>query len=105
MFRDLKLLLKPSGKIIFTTPNYGRVMQFTQWFFSLFGGENYKNVTINKLTNKNIQDLKLDHYFEDIEIYKIINLGIFFHCLTTAFQITYMILLEKLQIIILECSS
>ena len=78
LFRDLKLLLKPSGKIIFTTPNYGRVMQFTQWFFSLFGGENYKNVTINKLTNKNIQNLKLDHYFEDIEIYKIINLGIFF---------------------------
>ena len=78
LFSELKLLLKPNGKIIFTTPNYGRTMRFTQWFFNLIGGENYKNVTVNKLTNKNIQDIKLEKYFKDIEIYKILNLGIFF---------------------------
>ena len=78
LINKLKLLLKPNGKIILTTPNYGGFMNVLEKLVNLFGNVNYTNQHINRLSKSKARNLINKSKFMNFSIYKIINIGISF---------------------------
>lgn len=78
ILKQLRKLLDKNGKIVLTTPNYSIMFKAIQKLSIIFGVNNYSEVTVNKFTKKKITNILKRSDFEDIEVKKIINFGIFF---------------------------
>ena len=57
LINKLKLLLKPNGKMILTTPTYGGFMNVLETLVNLFGYVNYANQHINRLNKSKVKNL------------------------------------------------
>ena len=76
--KQLRELLEKNGKIVLTTPNYSILFKVIQKLSIFFGVNNYSKVTVSKYTKKKITNILKRSDFEDIEVKKIVNFGIFF---------------------------
>ena len=70
--------MKPDGYIIFTTPNFKFSMKLIQWISSFKNDIDYSKVTINKHTKESFIKSEFINQFNDVKIYKILNIGLFF---------------------------
>ena len=95
LINKLKLLLKPNGKIILTTPNYGGFMNVLEKLVNLFGNVNYTNQHINRLSKSKARNLINKSKFMNFSIYKIINIGLVFQYLVIKLEL-FEKLIEKL---------
>lgn len=77
LLNKLYTCLKPSGKIILTTPNYGGGMIILEKLLKLFGKTDYTNQIINRFKKDRLEILLAKSNFNNPEITKIINFGIF----------------------------
>lgn len=78
ILKQLRELLDKNGKIVLTTPNYSILFRIIQKLSIIFGVNNYSEVTISKFTKNKITNILQRSDFEDIEVKKIVNFGIFF---------------------------
>lgn len=78
LINNLKSLMKPDGYIIFTTPNFKFSMKLIQWISSFKNDIDYSKVTINKHTKESFIKSEFINQFNDVKIYKILNIGLFF---------------------------
>ena len=78
ILKQLRELLDNNGKIVLTTPNYSILFKVIQKLSIFFGVNNYSEVTVSKFTKKKITNILKGSDFEDIEVKKIVNFGIFF---------------------------
>ena len=78
-------MLNEGGKIIFTTLNNKSSMKYLEKIISLFGPVDYGHQHINKLSISKLSRLFQNINFQDIEIKKIHNYGIFFSFITINF--------------------
>ena len=73
---DLLKLLKQGGKIIFTTPNYGGLMNILEVILNKLGPINYKNEFKTRYTKNKINKL-FSNKSKNYQVEKIVNFGIF----------------------------
>lgn len=78
LLKQLRELLDKNGEIVLTTPNYSILFKVIQKLSIFFGVNNYSEVTVSKFTKKKITNILKRSDFEDIEVKKIVNFGIFF---------------------------
>ena len=78
ILKQLRELLDKNGKIVLTTPNYSIMFKAIQKLSIIFGVNNYSEVTVSKFTKNKITNILNKSDFEDIEVKKIVNFGIFF---------------------------
>tara|TARA_A100001015_G_scaffold30928_1_gene34456 strand:- start:7627 stop:8346 length:720 start_codon:yes stop_codon:yes gene_type:complete len=78
---SLKDCLKPGGKIILTTPNYGLSFKVLQKISNILTKKNYQEVLETKYTKAKINDLDLSSNFANYNVKKILNIGIIFSIL------------------------
>jgi len=78
ILKQLRELLDKNGKIVLTTPNYSLLFKAIQKLSIIFGINNYSEVTVSKFTKNKITNILKRSDFEDIEVKKIVNFGIFF---------------------------
>ena len=78
ILKQLRELLDKNGKIVLTTPNYTIMFKAIQKLSIIFGVNNYSEVTVSKFTKNKITNILKRSDFEDIEVKKIVNFGIFF---------------------------
>ena len=78
ILKQLRELLDKNGKIVLTTPNYTIMFKVIQKLSIIFGVNNYSEVTVSKFTKNKITNILKRSDFEDIEVKKIVNFGIFF---------------------------
>lgn len=78
ILKQLRELLDKNGKIVLTTPNYSIMFKAIQKLSIIFGLNNYSEVTVSKFTKNKITNILQRFDFEDIEVKKIVNFGIFF---------------------------
>ena len=78
ILKQLRELLDKNGKIVLTTPNYSIMFKAIQKLSIIFGVNNYSEVTVSKFTKNKITNILKRSDFEDIEVKKIVNFGIFF---------------------------
>jgi len=78
ILKQLRELLDKNGKIVLTTPNYSLMFKAIQKLSIIFGVNNYSEVTVSKFTKNKITNILKRSDFEDIEVKKIVNFGIFF---------------------------
>lgn len=78
LLSDLYTILKPEGKLLITTPNYGGLMSIVDILLNNFGPVNYKAENINKLTKKRLLHLLKDTQFSKIKVHIFNNIGIGF---------------------------
>ena len=78
LVNKLESLLRKDGTIIMTTPNYNIPMRILEKLVNRFGKVNYNNQHINRLNYKKIHELKFDNVFSKIEVFNVVNIGIFF---------------------------
>ena len=78
ILKQLRELLDKNGKIVLTSPNYSILFKIIQKLSIFFGVNNYSEVTVSKFTKKKITNILKRSDFEDIEVKKIVNFGIFF---------------------------
>ena len=76
--KQLSELLDKNGKIVLTTPNYSILFRIIQKLSIFFGVNNYSEVTVSKFTKKKITKILKRSGFDNIEVNKIVNFGIFF---------------------------
>ena len=76
--KQLSELLDKNGKIVLTTPNYSILFRIIQKLSIFFGVNNYSEVTVSKFTKKKIIKILKRSRFDNIEVKKIVNYGIFF---------------------------
>ena len=96
LINKLKLLLKPNGKMILTTPNYGGFMNILEKLVNLFGNVNYANQHINRLSKSKAKNLINMSKFMNFSVYKIINIGIGFSIISHQIGTFFEKLIEKL---------
>ena len=95
LLSNLTDLLKPEGKIIFTTPNYGGLMPYLENVLNLIGPVNYKNEFKTRYTSKKIDKI-FSLMFNKFEINKILNFGILFSLVNINFSNKAMFLIDKI---------
>tara|TARA_B100001057_G_C22856233_1_gene952773 strand:+ start:909 stop:1634 length:726 start_codon:yes stop_codon:yes gene_type:complete len=95
LLSNLTDLLKPEGKIIFTTPNYGGLMPYLENILNLIGPINYKNEFKTRYTSKKIDKI-FSLMFNKFEINKILNFGILFSLVNVNFSNKAMFLIDKI---------
>ena len=69
--------LKPDGKLVLTTPNYGGGMIILEKLINLLGKTDYKNQHINRFNKNRLKKLLSQSSFNDSKITKFMNFGIF----------------------------
>ncbi len=80
-------ILKPGGKIVITTLNYGSNMKYLIKLVNMFGTVGYGQEHTNKLHEDTLQKLLLETRFNKIEIKQFINFGVFFSFISISFGI------------------
>lgn len=71
----LKTLVKPNGKIVITTPNYGGAFSLMQKIVYMFSNVNYESALKTKYHFKNLKSLDLGNEFKEVKIKKVITFG------------------------------
>lgn len=74
----LNQILKKNGKIIITTPNYFGIFKLIEVLGEIIGGVEYSKVNINKFTKKRVLSLLAKSKFNNYQVSKFMNLGVFF---------------------------
>ena len=69
--------LKPGGKLILTTQNYRGGVIILEKLINLLGKTDYKNQHINRFNKNRLKKLLSQSSFNDLEIIKFMNFGIF----------------------------
>ncbi len=69
--------LKPGGRLVLTTPNYGGGMIILEKLINLLGKTDYKNQHINRFNKNRLKKLLSQSSFNNSEITKFMNFGIF----------------------------
>jgi len=75
-------LINDKGKLILTTPNYTISMRILEKLLNILGQVNYKNQHINRFNKKTLNELIHKTKFKNVEIEKIVNLSVFFGCIS-----------------------
>ena len=69
--------LKPGGKLVLTTPNYGGGMIILEKLINLLGKTDYKNQHTNRFNKNRLKKLLSQSSFNNPKITKFMNFGIF----------------------------
>ena len=86
---QLHVMLKPKGRLIITTPNFSLAFKFLIYISELLGNKNIGLCTYQSL-KKNFQNLFSEHpNFEISNIYKVLNIGLFFSMFSAKFWYLY----------------
>tara|TARA_B100000902_G_C27224153_1_gene871270 strand:+ start:387 stop:1100 length:714 start_codon:yes stop_codon:yes gene_type:complete len=78
LVNKLNVMLKPSGKVCLTTPNYRGLMYFLEKFLNKFGKVSYENQVVNRFNKDSVEKLLIKSKFSKIKVKKILNFGVFF---------------------------
>ena len=97
LLHDFYQMLKPQGKLLITTPNYGGLMSIIDKLLNNFGPVNYEVENINKLTKKRLIKLLKNSKFNKVDVHAFINLGIVFSILNIKLAIKISSLISKLS--------
>ena len=97
LLQDFYQMLKPQGKLLITTPNYGGLMSVIDKLLNNFGPVNYEAENINKLTKKRLIKLLENSKFNKVDVHAFINLGIGFSILNIKLAIKISSLISKLS--------
>ena len=73
----MHFILSNDGKVIITTPNYKSFMSILDRIVNRFSKVNYEAKNINKFDSKKILELMKKTSFRNVEVKKIINVGVF----------------------------
>jgi len=85
---QLRVMLKPKGRLIITTPNFSLTFKFLIYFSELFGNNKYRPLYLSKFKKNNFYNLFSEHpNYEISEIYKVLNIGLFFSIFSANFGI------------------
>ena len=71
-------ILNKNGKIIITTPNYFGIFKLIEVLGENIGGVEYSKVNINKFTKNRVLALLAKSEFNNYQVSKFMNLGVFF---------------------------
>jgi len=88
--------LKKGGKIIFTTPNYKNSMRFIEFISNIFGGLDYSEVNINKLTMEKVRNIFKKYNSATTNVKKIHNFGVLFSIINHKIANSVELFIEKL---------
>ena len=78
LLNDFYLMLKPQGKLLITTPNYGGLMSIIDKLLNYFGRVNYEDENINKLNKKRLLKILKNSQFNKVNVHSFNNLCIAF---------------------------
>ena len=78
LLKNMKQLIKKTGKIIITTPNYKSSIHILEIISNLISPVNYANVNINKLNISKLIKLIDKSEYEIVQVNKFLNFGILF---------------------------
>lgn len=92
----LRTLVKPNGKIVLTTPNYGGVFSLLQKIVYMFSNVNYESALKTKYRSKNIKSLGLENEFKEVKIKKVITFGWLFSIINLELAVRINNLFEKI---------
>ena len=95
IINTLYSLLKPTGKLILTTPNFTSTMFVLEKALNMFGGVSYENEHINKFTKSRLLTLLNQSKFKNIKIDKYLNFPVFLSFITISFSSKLNLLVEK----------
>ncbi len=87
--------LKPGGKVVLTTPNYGGLMYFLELVLNKIGKLDYTNQHVNRFDKKRVNKIIEKTNFESIKIEKFINFGIFSSFISFKFSDKLMLYIDK----------
>ena len=96
IINNLHKLLKPSGKLILTTPNFASTMYLLEIVINIFGGVSYQNQHINKLNKSKLTYLLNKTDFNEINVQKFINFPVFLSFINIKFSVKFNSLIEKI---------
>lgn len=96
IINNLYSLLKPSGKLILTTPNFTSTMYVLEKAINIFGGVSYENEHINKFNKSRLFSLLNKSKFQNITIDKYLNFPVFLSFITISFSCKLNLLVEKI---------
>ena len=88
-------ILKKDGKLVLTTPNYGGAMYLLEILLNKIGKLNYNNQHINRFNAKKLKKLIKESNFDDIEIKRYLNFGIFTSFISFKFSDKLMRIIDK----------
>tara|TARA_E500000331_G_C17253703_1_gene712242 strand:- start:1790 stop:2503 length:714 start_codon:yes stop_codon:yes gene_type:complete len=77
LMKQMHFILSNDGKVIITTPNYKSFMSILDRIVNRFSKVNYEAKNINKFDSKKILELMKKTSFRNVEVKKIINVGVF----------------------------
>ena len=77
LMKQMHFILSNDGKVIITTPNYKSFMSILDTIVNRFSKVNYEAKNINKFDSKKILELMKKTSFRNVEVKKIINVGVF----------------------------
>jgi len=96
IINNLYSLLKPSGKLLLTTPNFTSTMYVLEKTLNIFGSVSYKNEHINKFNKSRLLSLLIQSKFQNIKIDKYLNFPVFLSFITISFSCKLNSLVEKI---------
>lgn len=96
IINNLYSLLKPSGKLLLTTPNFTSTMYVLEKALNIFGSVSYKNEHINKFNKSRLLSLLIQSKFQNIKIDKYLNFPVFLSFITISFSCKLNSLVEKI---------
>tara|TARA_Y100000389_G_scaffold134411_1_gene131867 strand:- start:5379 stop:6095 length:717 start_codon:yes stop_codon:yes gene_type:complete len=97
LLNDFYLMLKPEGKLLITTPNYGGLMSIIDKLLNNFGQVNYEDENINKLNKKRLIKILKNSQFNKVNVHSFNNLGIGFSIFNIKLGIKISSLISKLS--------
>tara|TARA_B100000965_G_C19504090_1_gene718809 strand:- start:283 stop:996 length:714 start_codon:yes stop_codon:yes gene_type:complete len=77
LMKQMYFILSDDGKVIITTPNYKSFMSILDRIVNRFSKVNYEAQNINKFDSNKILELMKKTSFRNVEVKKIINVGVF----------------------------
>jgi len=97
LLNDFYLMLKPKGKLLITTPNYGGFMSIIDKLLNNLGQVNYEDENINKLTKKRFIKILKNSQFNKVNVHLFNNFGIGFSIFNIKLGLKISSLIAKLS--------
>ena len=96
VINKLHKILKPSGTLILTTPNFNTTMYVLDVIVNFFGPVSYKSEHLSKFNEKKLRNLLTSSNFDQIEIDRFINFPVFFSFLSIKFGLNLNKIVSKI---------
>ncbi|MDA8813079.1 class I SAM-dependent methyltransferase [Acidimicrobiia bacterium] len=96
LLTNLKIMLKPAGKIVASTLNFNSYLKILLYFQYSFGKVNYKNEHINHIEFTKMQNLLERTDYSSFKIEKFMNIGVSFSIFKNSLGVKAHDFIEKL---------